>query len=172
MELTEEQRERIKRNRERALEIRQAKLKELEEELKTGRVDDKETKKRDGALKESTDSGIKSKKQKPEVVEQNDLENEVVELEAFEEGAPEYVTKQEAMKMYCLPNGTLEVCAIVEKSNPRNGSWNPMKLYKRSEIRRRARNRFGGLDGLIMERQKREDDRFKKDLEKAKDVFR
>jgi hypothetical protein len=76
------------------------------------------------------------------------------------------------MKMYCLPEGTLAVCAFSEKANPHHKGWTPMKLFNRSEIRRRARERFGGIEGLIAERQMREDKRFQKDLERTKDVFR
>ena len=94
------------------------------------------------------------------------------QLEDFEIGASEHVTKQDAMKLYCLPNGTLAVCEYIEKPNPRNGSWKPMKLYKRSEIRRRARERFGGLEELVAERKKREAKRLEQDMSKAQDFFR
>ena len=47
-----------------------------------------------------------------------------------------------------------------------------MKLYSRAEIRRRARERFGGLDGLIAERDRRAEEGFCKDLEKNKNLFR
>ena len=45
--------------------------------------------------------------------------NEQIESthEAFEEGASPWVSKAEAKKMYCLPEGTLAVCAVVEKDN-------------------------------------------------------
>merc|ERR1712038_2191700 len=56
-------------------------------------------------------------------------EEEDVELEEFEVGASPYVTKGEAMQMYCLPQGTLDVCSFIEKENPRNKKWNAMKLF-------------------------------------------
>merc|ERR1712157_395867 len=99
-------------------------------------------------------------------------DKEEVELEDFEVGASDYCSKEEAKKTYCLPDGTLAVCAFVEKENPHHKSWKPMKLYCRSEIRRRARDRFGGLEGLISERKKREEKRFRNDLEKAKELFK
>jgi len=100
------------------------------------------------------------------------VEEANVALEEFEAGASEFVTKKEAMKMYCLPEGTLEVCEVTEKQNPRNKGWTPMKLFNRAEIRRRSRERWGGIEGLIQERQNREDKRFQKDLERAKDIFK
>lgn len=66
-----------------------------------------------------------------------------------------FVSKKEAMQTYCLPEGTLVVCSFVEKENPRNKKWAPLKLYNRAEIRRRARGRFGGLEGLVKEQQRR-----------------
>jgi hypothetical protein len=93
------------------------------------------------------------------------------ELEDFEVDASPWVNKMEAMKVYCLPEGTLVVCAFEERENPRNKGWTPMKLYHRAEIRRRARERFGGLQGLVEERKKREERKFQKDFDKAKNMF-
>ena len=98
-------------------------------------------------------------------------EDDDIELEEFEIGASPYVTKQQAMKQYCLPPGTLAVCSYIEKDNPRQSKWSKMKLYHRSEIRRRARERFGGLEGLVDERNKREKKRFERDYQSAHDVF-
>ena len=101
-----------------------------------------------------------------------DAEVETLELEEFEVGASKYVTKKEAMKMYLLPEGTLAVCKFEEKPNPHNQRFQPMKLYDRDEIRRLSRERFGGLQGVIEERKRRQDKRFQKDLEETKDLFR
>lgn len=170
MVLTEEQKERIRINRERALELRKRKLEEerrKQDEAERGggtdekdkMIGDRESKRPRSAEKDDT------KTAKAE-------ETEEVELEAFEEGASEFVTRQEAMKMYCLPAGTLAVCEVIEKPNPRNGAWSAMKLYRRAEVRRRSRQRFGGLDGLVEERRKREEKRYASDMEKTKNMFR
>jgi len=87
-------------------------------------------------------------------------------------GASPLVSKREAMQTYCLPEGTLAVCTFEEKDNPRHKGWAPLKLYKRSEIRRRARARFGGVEGLVEERKKRAEKRFRKDLKTAEDIFK
>lgn len=115
----------------------------------------------------SGSSGVEGTKVPPS---EEDEEDE--DLEAFEEGAGDLVTKKEAKKMYCLPEGTLQVCAVVEKDNPRNSQWTKMKLYSRSELRRRARKRHGGKEGLIAERRNREDERFRNDIAKTKDIFK
>jgi DNA-repair protein complementing XP-A cells len=93
-------------------------------------------------------------------------------IEKFEEGASEWVTKKEAMNIYCLPEGTLAVCEVEERENPHNKLWKPMKLYRRSEIRERAHKRFGGLDGLVAERNMRRERKFAKDMEAAADIFK
>jgi hypothetical protein len=170
--LTEEQQEKIRQNKARALDIQKRRKLEQDElaknEVKTAAVG--------GGDATVKDSGNKRRKMSPENIKgeakDQSAEEDIVEPEEFEMGASEFVTKKEAMKMYCLPEGTLAVCSFSEKANPHNNGWTPMKLFNRSEIRRRARERFGGIEGLIAERQMREDRRFQKDLEKTKDVFR
>lgn len=149
MVLTEEQQEKIRQNREAALERQRKRKEELERQ----------------------EAAEHEKKQK-RTRKAKEGEAEDAELEQFEEGASEYVTKKEAMSMYCLPEGTLAVCAFTEKANPHHQGWVPMKLYDRSEIRRRARERWGGMEGLIAERQRRQEKKFQKDLEKTKDLFK
>lgn len=127
--LTDEQKERIKRNREQALERRK------------------------------------------KILEQQQLEDSLP-LEDFEIDASPYVTASEAMKKYCLPQGTLDVCTFIEKDNPRNSKFSKMKLYMRSEIRKRARERWGGLEGLQTERRRRELNKFQKDLDDVKHIFK
>jgi len=184
MTLTEEQKERMRKNRERALEIQKRRREELELANKTNNDNggnnnnnnNDDENKREGEDKDRVEpaekraklneSGIKADKIGQEEEEYDD------DLEAFEEGASDLVTKKEAKKMYCLPEGTLEVCAVVEKDNPHHKGWSKMKLYNRSEVRRRARKRFGGKEGLIAERRKREEERFRNDIEKTKDIFK
>ena len=161
MALTEEQKQKIKENRERALALKKKKAeeraaaekKELEAAASTKSNDDRTS--QDGTKNE--DSGD---------------EGDNVELEDFEVGASPWVTKDEAMRKYCLPQGTLAVCSYEERPNPRHKSWKPMRLYKRSEIRRRARERFGGLEGLVEERRKRDKKRFANDMAETRDVFK
>jgi len=92
-------------------------------------------------------------------------------LEDFELDCSPYISQTEAQRTYCVPKGTLEVCAYIEKDNPRNRGFSKMKLYDRGEVRQRARKRFGGKAGLTEERDRRRKKRFEKDLEEVKDVF-
>ena len=160
--LTEEQKQKIKENRERALALKKKKAEE-----------------RAAAEKKELEAAAASTKSNDDVTSQDgskredsDDEGDNVELEDFEVGASPWVTKDEAMRKYCLPQGTLAVCSYEERPNPRNRNWTPMRLYKRSEIRRRARERFGGLEGLIEERRKRDKKRFANDMAETRDVFK
>eukprot|EP00538_Stauroneis_constricta_P011841 CAMPEP_0119546440 /NCGR_PEP_ID=MMETSP1352-20130426/865_1 /TAXON_ID=265584 /ORGANISM="Stauroneis constricta, Strain CCMP1120" /LENGTH=172 /DNA_ID=CAMNT_0007591147 /DNA_START=286 /DNA_END=800 /DNA_ORIENTATION=+ len=164
MALTEEQRERIRKNRERALDIqRKRKLERVvEKEKQNQRNESQETEKRQKTIRNVTQEDGKD--------EVGDEEMKILQLdvlEQFEENASPWVTKKEAMKMYCLPQGTLAICEVEERQNPHHKGWTPMKMFNRSEIRRRARKRFGGLQGLLAERTRREENRLLKDMEKA-----
>lgn len=198
MELSQEQKERIKQNRERALEIqRQRKSLQCttaaEEDNKNKKTDAIATPKRSVETNyDINETNVKRKKEQT----RNGLEsgdstantanagtNQVVvdsedifhtnEIEVFEENASEYITKQEAMKVYCLPMGTLDVCRnCITKPNPKHPTWSDMKLYLRKEIRYRAHQRYGGMLGLIQERNKRNQIRLQKDMEQSRDIFK
>ena len=201
MELTEEQKERIKQNRERAMEIqRQRKLLQLTSAVADEDNDNNNDNNRTNvaSTKHSLDTSRdgnqsivkRSKDDKSTAQSRNRIEggdgvgtggtdNDNVdkyhtdEIEAFEENATEYVTKQEAMKIYCLPQGTLDVCRnCITKPNPRHATWSNMKLYLRKEIRYRAHERHGGMVGLIEERNRRDQVRLQKDMELSKDIFK
>lgn len=196
MALTEEQRKRMEENRKRAMEIR--KKKQLEKEKnekvmataksasvfdaggfvgKSSETIETENKKRRidecgsggvaaGMGKAGNRDGIRNENKDAHV------DDDECSLEDFERDASPYVSKTEAQKTYCIPLGTIEVCSYVERDNPHQKGWSKMKLYHRSEVRRRAWKRFGGKEGLIAEREKRKKRRFEKDMEEVKDVFR
>ena len=187
MVLTEEQKERIRKNRERALEIQKRRREELlqqqaQQQNQGGSETSSTTPVQESAGEEGPprkrvslerERRLQGEKQEDRVVTGDAAEVvETMELEEFEVGASKYVTKKEAMKMYLLPEGTLAICKFEEKPNPHNKRFQPMKLYDRDEIRRLSRERFGGLQGVIEERKRRQDKRFQKDLEETKDLFR
>jgi len=161
MALTEEQKERIKKNREKALRIKKERREKKERE---GNKD---------KIVESKSSIIMSESPVDRKTVPEDYNNYCdVPLADFEEGASEWISKKEAMTQYCLPEGTMAVCSYEEKKNPRNPLFKPMKLYKRSEIRYRALKRYGGLEGLVEERNKRRKRKLEKNMEEAMDIFK
>jgi len=192
--MTEEQRERAERNRQRALEIqRRRKLEQQQQQQQQSEAeqqqDSSNSNKRlkaspDTASSASTETapaatpGAPADKKsglgggKKEQDDKKDEDGEDEELEDFEIGASDWVTKKEAKEVYCLPEGTLAVCKYEERPNPHNKQWKPMKLYCRAQVRKFARQRFGGLQGLVDERCKRQDKKYEKDVERTKNLFR
>lgn len=175
MVLTEEQRERMRKSRERALQIQKERREEKEKKERDRNEDSEKSIENEKPSKKqkTTDSSTKTTSQVSNctVTEDHQYRSDAP-LEDFEEGASEWISKTEAMTMYCLPEGTMAVCSYEEKQNPRNPLFKPMKLYKRSEIRYRAHKRHGGLDGLVKERNKRRQRKLEKDLEEARDIFK
>jgi DNA-repair protein complementing XP-A cells len=179
MTLTEEQKERIRKNRERALQIqRERKLKlQKEREKKEQQQQQQQHQEAPDNKKRTTTAPPPPSSSSPSTTsptkkQKQEDNNRVDEIEPFEEGASEFVTKREAMNIYCLPVGTLNVCHVEERDNPHNPKWKPMKLYGRSEVRRRAHERYGGMDGLIAERTKRRQRKLHKDMEEAQNIFK
>jgi hypothetical protein len=167
MVLTEEQKERIRINRARALEIqRKRKLESAEASVASNGVAVGESGKT-----ESSEESPRKRTGAMKADEKHDMGSDV-ELEEFEVAASKYVTRKEAMQVYLLPEASLRVLTWEEKPNPHNTKFAPMKLYNRAEVRRLARKRHGGLQGLIEERKRREEKRFQNDLEQAKCMFR
>jgi len=140
--LSEDQKERIRRNRQIAMERREAKR-----------------------LRLQSANGVSNKLPEAKFGGRN------VPAAAEGEGVSVYVTKQEAMHNYCLPQGTLDVCEFTERENPRNRKFQPMKLFHRAEVRRRAYERYGGKDGLEKERERRQRKRFEKDMANVREIF-
>jgi hypothetical protein len=179
MTLTEEQKERIRQNRERALVIQRQRKKEMDENQSKNATESTPMKRQidddDGSSPCKRDRTTDTTKPTPStatsIASQGQDNQQADDLEPFEEGASEWVTKSEAKKMYCLPEGSLAVCKVVEKDNPRHKGWSKMKLYCRTELRHRAHKRFGGREGLAAERKRREEERFFKDMEKTKNIF-
>ncbi len=157
------------------MEIRRRKLQEAEAKAKAEQAKKEAAGTTTGTntkLGKQSSGGNSNKNEPKKGYKCDEKEHETtVELEDFEIDASPYVTKQEAMKKYCLPAGTLEVCDYIEKDNPRQSKWSKMKLYHRSEIRRRARERWGGLEKLQEERRRRENKRSEKDMEEGYRVF-
>ena len=173
MALTEEQRKRIEENRRKALEIR--KKREMErgkEESAEGffvAAPTQEQKRR--KVEGATEPSKEAKKQRSNVlsVERGDCENSDDEsVEEFERDASAYVSQTEAQKIYCLPKGTIDVLSFIERDNPHQRGFSKMKLYSRAEVRRRARKRYGGKNGLITEREKRKMKKYEKELKEVK----
>jgi hypothetical protein len=163
--LTLEQRERIRKNRERALAIQKQRKEQTTERQEQETLQKEENKKRKNGNNNETTKQVDIKKRKVEATP-------TLPLEDFEVEASEWVNKKEAKEMYCLPEGTLAVCEVQEKENPIHKGWTPMKLYRRTELRKYAHKRWEGMDGLIAERNQRREKRLAKDMKEAANIFK
>ncbi len=74
-------------------------------------------------------------------------------------------------KEFLLPDDTISLFKSVDKPNPKNSMWRPMKLYLRKHAREKAYARFGGAEGLAQEKEKREQLKFSKQLKEAAEMF-
>jgi len=177
MVLTEEQREQIRKNKERALQIQKERREEKEKKeskRKQSNNDNIQVKLKSSKKLKTVDSSTGTPLQPSlytSTVAEDHRYHSNAPLEDFEEGASEWVSKIEAKTLYCLPEGTMAVCSYEEKPNPRNPLFKPMKLFKRSEIRYRAHKRHGGIEGLINERNKRRERKLERDMEEARNIF-
>mmetsp|Transcript_49126 Transcript_49126/g.57380 ORF Transcript_49126/g.57380 Transcript_49126/m.57380 type:complete len:190 (+) Transcript_49126:366-935(+) len=188
MVLTVEQRELMEKNRKKALEIRRKK-KDAESKVPLDNNSHDQNSVNQLFVKKIVSESMEGQskccmkqndRKRSEVRSQLDegderkatMEDTCEVLEDFEIDAPLTVSKKEAMQVYCLPKGTLAICAHTEKENPHYKSWSAMKLYDRTEVRKRARERFGGLDGLVDERNKRQNRALSRALDDTKDLFK
>jgi DNA-repair protein complementing XP-A cells len=160
--LSKDELDRIQKNQQRARQLRQEKI----------------TKQSQQETKEKEESRIQNKgggRGENVVLHDKDMKKKEAEeeeiLEDFEIGASEYITKEQASKLYCLPVASIELCSFIVKENPKCPKFAAMKLYARKEIRKRARDRFGSMEGLQEERRSREQKRLKKDMEGVENIF-
>ncbi|KAL7480829.1 hypothetical protein ACHAW6_006491 [Cyclotella cf. meneghiniana] len=189
MSLTEEQMKRMEENRLRALEIKRRKQEEKEKKstgsaslggffAATGHDSQQHSKKRkendhdgEGKIQHCSPEEMRAQEIKNDNPSTHQSDGDDESLEDFERNASEYITQSEAQRMYCIPLGTLAVCSHATRDNPHRKGWSDMKLYLRSEVRRRAWKRFGGKEELKQERARRREKRLDRELEDMRDVF-
>ena len=66
------------------------------------------------------------------------------------------VTSTDAATTYLLPKNTLKCLACYERSNPRQPTWRPMKLFLRRDLEVQADRRWGDAEKLDEERRRRD----------------
>lgn len=81
------------------------------------------------------------------------------------------ITRSESIATYLIPEESMKVLKFVSKDNPHNSGWIPMKLYLRKHVIALAIRRFGSMEALEEERQKRETAKFERHLVKTDDVL-
>ncbi|MEW5306743.1 MAG: hypothetical protein WDW36_009186 [Sanguina aurantia] len=69
------------------------------------------------------------------------------------------IAKTHAKAIYCLSDKDLQQLTPSEKKNPMSKFLAPMKLYKKSELEELAVTKFGSMEAVTAEREKRDDKR-------------
>ena len=77
----------------------------------------------------------------------------------------------DAARTYLLPQATLKCLPTLERENPRQPTWTPMRLFLRRHLVEHANRRWGDEAGLEAERKRRAAAKVKRDDAKAKDFF-
>ena len=77
----------------------------------------------------------------------------------------------DAARTYLLPQATLKCLPTLERENPRQPTWTPMRLFLRRHLVEHAHRRWGDEAGLEAERKRRAAAKVKRDDAKAKDFF-
>jgi hypothetical protein len=72
---------------------------------------------------------------------------------------------------YLIPASSLCLMKFVERDNPRNRGWVGMKLYLRKHAREKAVKKWGSSEGLAVELEKRRSRKYKRDLLIASSTF-
>eukprot|EP00732_Lithocolla_globosa_P003365 Lithocolla_globosa_v1_NODE_2660_length_1916_cov_15.614186.p1 type:complete len:228 gc:universal NODE_2660_length_1916_cov_15.614186:769-86(-) len=73
-----------------------------------------------------------------------------------EEGAYRLMTKGQAMQEYILTSSELATLPHVSRPNPRNPNWSDMKLHLTIQVERYAKEKWGSLENLDQEYEKRQ----------------
>ncbi|KAG5192111.1 hypothetical protein JKP88DRAFT_352052 [Tribonema minus] len=85
--------------------------------------------------------------------------------------AYELMTKADVQKLFLLPEGTIRVLKYVERENPRNKGWTPMRLYLHKDARVWALKRWSTVEALEEERKRRDAKKWEESVKRTKGVF-
>ncbi len=82
------------------------------------------------------------------------------------------LSKQECMKQFLLPDDTFQLFPHMTKPNPHNVNWIPMKLYLIKQVQGYALVRYGTLENIEKERQKRDQQKYERSLLKTENLLK
>lgn len=78
------------------------------------------------------------------------------------------MTKTKAKEEFLLPDSSFDDLAFIKKKNPRKEGWTDMKLFMRGQVKQACLSKYGGMDEMEVERERRKQDAFDKGTLKAK----
>ena len=83
----------------------------------------------------------------------------------------EMISKDIVHKEYLIPISSIGLMRFLEKPNPLNPHWAPMQLFLRKQAREKALKRWGSVEALQREKDRRSEVKLRKDLESVADYF-
>lgn len=86
-------------------------------------------------------------------------------------GDYELINKTEVASAYLITSDSISLMPYIEKTNPRNSNWVPMKMYLRKHARIKAIKRWGSADALLDEIDRRKKSKFEHDVDVVDDIF-
>ena len=81
------------------------------------------------------------------------------------------INKSDSMARYLVPEDTMRILKFTTKKNPRNPKFADMKLYLVKHVREKSFKRWGDAQGLLNELDRREKDRFERGLKECEDAL-
>lgn len=81
------------------------------------------------------------------------------------------INKTDVATQFLLPQDSIKMMKFATKINPRNSSFAPMKLYLRKHAMEKSLKRWGDIDNLLKEIDRREKDRFDRGLADCEDAL-
>lgn len=81
------------------------------------------------------------------------------------------ITKNECVSAYLIPQDALKWMKFCTRNNPLQPGWKPMKLYLRKDAEQFAKDRFGSIEAMEMEKKLREEQKFQRGLLKTQNIL-
>jgi DNA-repair protein complementing XP-A cells len=81
------------------------------------------------------------------------------------------VSKQEAMKQFLVSDDSFQLFKFISKPNPHNPHWQPMKLFLSKHILQFSLLKYGTVENLEKEKQKRDEKKYEKTLQKTETIL-
>eukprot|EP01041_Mallomonas_annulata_P001481 gene1481-2846_t len=81
------------------------------------------------------------------------------------------MTQTDVISTYLLAESSMRTMKFMAKDNPKKSGWTQMKLYLRKHAEALAIKKWGSMEALTEEKQRREQARFEKSLNRTKDAF-
>jgi hypothetical protein len=179
MELTEEQKQKIEENRRQALKrLQEAKRKRSEEEIREKELNELAVE-AESKRKKSTLTCTVIDEETQEICGKSPVNEslynhfQLTVCRSCKRACNLYecITKSECVTEYLITEDIIKSMPYMERDNPHNPGWKPMKLYLRKHALEAALNRFGSIESLHQEKKRREAAKLDKNIIDTEDFL-